>query len=1083
MLVAPPALSQEAGVEEVVVTGSRIRRQDFEANSPIVTVSEELFEETSTVGVETILNQLPQFVPAVTQFNTGNVQNTATDTVGASVVSLRGLGANRNLVLINGRRGQPVNAALVVDTNSIPSSMVQRVEIISGGASAVYGADAIGGVVNFILKDDFEGATIDASYGLTEDGLNEEYRISGLIGANVADGRGNVMFGLEYASREAVPATEIDWRVEQLNNPNVPATDFFLQETYFESATAGNLPSQDAIDQVFPELPPGTITNLSSRGRYLWINPSPDGTGSVFTGAGAQSSNDTIPGNYKFEGPYEHPNYPGVAWRKRLANGLITENALDQWVSIPLERYSFSGNASFDFTDNISWNMEARFSKNKNNTILGFSPSALSGNAAFIPFGNEIYLDSLANLDALTGYDADGNPIFDPALLASTPTKSAYLPGGAYGLNCNPTGGCTESEAFPLPPEVVLLMNSRPNPNDDVRLNRPLDFIGPRSTQTDTTTYQIVTGIDGRLDNGWFWDAYFTHGETETLVNYNGFASLDRWREVVQSPNFGVNFRGQNNEEAGGQYSGVATCTSGLPVIREFEVSQDCIDAIEANLQNATKLEQNTIEINLTGDAVELPAGPLQFSVGVGYRDEHYEFYTDNLTTSESFVETALGLYPTSNTIGEFDTTEVYGELLIPVLADVPGVRQLNLELGARSSDYSTVGRVETYKALIDWSITDWARLRGGYQSANRAPNIGELFLAPTYQRGGTDAIFGDQCSMDSEGPFSANPEFNENGASGAAFTRALCEQMMGAIAAEYYAVPPADQPTAIGLSRTVGNPNIRSEEADTWTAGLVVRSPLEGTFWGGLSASIDWYQIEITDMIALESGDSVFERCLDPAINTDADPTSPACEAIGRDPLTGLVSYLSLSYTNQGRALTSGVDLQLDWTGQFGFGGMSVNVLGNYNLENITQASPEVDEVDWVGTTGCDLGLQCMGYDYRLFTTLSWFNGPWSASLRWRYYPDIDSGAKARDPNTRFRGVHSSYSYFTLTGRYRLSDSVSFQLGIENLFDRLPPWQGGEPWREAEDPNDYNRAPTRAGGGTYDPLGRRIFVSARVDF
>src|SRR5690606_34404727 len=227
-------------------------------------------------------------------------------------------------------------------------------------------------------------------------------------------------------SREAVPATEIDWRVEQLNNPNVPATDFFLQETYFESATAGNLPSQDAIDQVFPELPPGTITNLSSRGRYLWINPSPDGTGSVFTGAGAQSSNDTIPGNYKFEGPYEHPNYPGVAWRKRLANGLITENALDQWVSIPLERYSFSGNASFDFTDNISWNMEARFSKNKNNTILGFSPSALSGNAAFIPFGNEIYLDSLANLDALTGYDADGNPIFDPALLASTPTKSAY---------------------------------------------------------------------------------------------------------------------------------------------------------------------------------------------------------------------------------------------------------------------------------------------------------------------------------------------------------------------------------------------------------------------------------------------------------------------------------------------------------------------------------------------------------------------------------------------------------------------------------------------------------------------------------
>src|SRR5690606_38877711 len=333
-----------------------------------------------------------------------------------------------------------------------------------------------------------------------------------------------------------------------------------------------------------------------------------------------------------------------------------------------------------------------------------------------------------------------------------------------------------------------------------------------------------------------------------------------------------------------------------------------------------------------------------------------------------------------------------------------------------------------------------------GYQSANRAPNIGELFLAPTYQRGGTDAIFGDQCSMDSEGPFSANPEFNENGASGAAFTRALCEQMMGPIAAEYYAVPPADQPTTTGLSRTVGNPTVRSEEADTWTAGLVVRSPLEGAFWGGLTASVDWYEIEITDMIALESGDSIFERCLDPAINAGGDPTSTACQAIGRDPLTGLVSFMSLSYTNQGRALTSGVDLQVDWTGEFGFGGLSVNVLGNYNLENITQASDEVDEVDWVGTMGCELGLQCMGYDYRLFTTLSWFRGPFSTSLRWRYYPDIDSGAKARDPDTRFRGVHSSYSYFALTGRYQVTDNVSVQLGIENLFDAKPPWSGGEP-------------------------------------
>ena len=116
-----PAAPDEP-LDEITVTGSRIVRQDFTANSPIQTVDEQLFDQTSAVGVETILNRLPQFVPAVTQFTTGDVQQTATNTVGASTVSLRGLGANRNLVLINGRRAMPVNPTMVVDTNSIPSA-------------------------------------------------------------------------------------------------------------------------------------------------------------------------------------------------------------------------------------------------------------------------------------------------------------------------------------------------------------------------------------------------------------------------------------------------------------------------------------------------------------------------------------------------------------------------------------------------------------------------------------------------------------------------------------------------------------------------------------------------------------------------------------------------------------------------------------------------------------------------------------------------------------------------------------------------------------------------------------------------
>ncbi len=164
---ARDVFAQEEVLDEVTVTGSRIRREDFTANAPVLSVDERMFDQTTSIGVETILNRLPQFTPAVTQFTTADVQQTATNTVGVSTVSLRGLGPNRNLVLINGRRAMPVDPTMVIDTNSIPASAIQRVEIISGGASAVYGADAVGGVVNFILKDDFEGASVDVRYADT----------------------------------------------------------------------------------------------------------------------------------------------------------------------------------------------------------------------------------------------------------------------------------------------------------------------------------------------------------------------------------------------------------------------------------------------------------------------------------------------------------------------------------------------------------------------------------------------------------------------------------------------------------------------------------------------------------------------------------------------------------------------------------------------------------------------------------------------------------------------------------------------------------------------------------------------------
>ena len=197
------AQAQESGLEEITVTGSRIVRRDLDAASPIVTIDSDRLENSSTIGIESVLNQMPQFVPEGTQFDSGNTASGAA-TLGIASVNLRGIGANRTLVLVDGRRAQPANASLVVDLNTIPSAAIERVETITGGASAVYGADALAGVVNFVLRDDFEGVDMDFHTGVTAEGDGEETRFSTLLGINGESGNSNVMLGVEWYRREAV---------------------------------------------------------------------------------------------------------------------------------------------------------------------------------------------------------------------------------------------------------------------------------------------------------------------------------------------------------------------------------------------------------------------------------------------------------------------------------------------------------------------------------------------------------------------------------------------------------------------------------------------------------------------------------------------------------------------------------------------------------------------------------------------------------------------------------------------------------------------------------------------------------------
>lgn len=1058
-LVSPVAAQEEpsaqkAGeVQEVTVTGSRIVRKDFEATSPIVTVGTEAFEQTSKIAIEASLNKLPQFTPAVTQQVTQDVQNTATNTVGASTVSLRGLGPNRNLVLVDGRRAMPVNAQMVVDVNSIPSAAVERVEIITGGASSVYGADAVGGVVNFILKKDFQGIQFDTQYGATELHDGEEFRVSGLVGGNFADGRGNIMFGAEHYKREGAAMLDRDFYVNRLRQPNINGTEFFYSDTYFTPA-ATNQPSQAAINGIFTQ-----AATPVTRGSLFFVNN--DGT--VYTGAAAGSS---VSGAYRYNGPLD-----GL-FRKIQANGQIGQNQLDNLVSTPLTRYSLFGRGRFDLTDHATFFVEGNFNTNHVDTILQFSP-AVNGWAVTIPHGTGIYAPSV---------DANGN------------TLAAYQTGGSLGLNCPATGGCTNSQAFPVPTELGALLDSRATPNSPWQLNKVLDFLGPRGSSNDSLNYQVSAGFNGSFpNNDWTWEAYVSHGETTVSIELSGFGSLSRYRSIVSSANYGRNFFVTANSGApGAGFAGaVVSCTSGMPIFGGGTPSEDCIDAVNANLQNHTKMVQNIVEANLQGKAFNMPAGELRFALGATHRENDFKYQTDILTSQQSFLDGGIGLFPAGDSTGSTKVNEVYGELLVPVLSDIPAIRQMNLELGYRHSDYDTVGKVSTYKGILDWSLTSSLRFRGGYQRAIRAPNIGELFLARTQTVGAT--AFGDPCSLLALAPFGANPTLNP---AHAADARRVCESIMGGPGATaFYSAAPIQATGGLALPNTIGNPLLDPETAKTYTAGLVFSSPFDGRFSKRLRASVDYYSIQIEDAIGATSVDTVAQQCLDATFNPNFDPTVAACQAIVRDPNTGGQGTINTSYTNAGFIKTAGVDLQLDYGldmadfGAAAIGNFSLNFLFNWVDKYQTRAAPGAALIEWKDSLGPTTppGLNPGVYRYKAFTTLNWYKGVAGASLRWRHLPSVRAAAAAQAASTPGAPASpvigaSSYSIFDLSGTWSVTDALQLRFGVDNLLDKDQPVINFNP-TVVQGGGVLDANAGGGPGGNYDALGRTYYLGVRAQF
>lgn len=372
-----PAVAQDADadvndeleLEEVIVTGSRIAKRDAISESPIYTVDQESFRESGFVTVEQYMNTIPQIVPGISSQSNNPSSN------GRAFIDLRGLGSNRNLVLLDGRRGMGSTAGAVVDVNTIPSALIERVEVISGGAAATYGADAVSGVVNFIMKKSFDGIGFDSSYRITDESDGEEVSADITFGSDFADGRGSAVFNVSYFDRQPIYKGAREFSAQASS-----ATGTFPGGGW---SPGTNTPSQGSLDAAFGA--GACPRNGGSAG--FGFNPD----GSLFcTGAQGNSAFNVV----GFNGP---ESWIATAfYPDRFSYNFEPDNLL----VLPLERWNLYSHFDLDLGEHFQPYATAMFTNYNATQELAATPAA--GSTGFTvpvtnPFLPQQALDLLAS--------------------------------------------------------------------------------------------------------------------------------------------------------------------------------------------------------------------------------------------------------------------------------------------------------------------------------------------------------------------------------------------------------------------------------------------------------------------------------------------------------------------------------------------------------------------------------------------------------------------------------------------------------------------------------------------------------------
>ena len=1052
--VSAPAFAQdEAGeVEELVVTGSRLARPDAAAApQPLIQIGRD----------ELIRSARPNIVDYLADVPALSGSQVPEDTVGplgiggVSTLNLRNLGTVRTLVLVDGRRhvGAP-QGSLSVDVDTIPRLLIQDIDIVTGGQSALYGADAVSGVVNFVLRKDFEGVEIDGSLGeINSDGqLNR--RITGLIGHNFLNGRLNAYLHAEYEENDEVKDADIPWRRA--------AWRLFNTAADVSATQADGIPDFILVrDARNFSRPIGGITVLASQ-----ILPNTPNI--PLQACTPQAPNTAFSANCFSPEPWNAFVYPSQGTARFVNAGTLRDGS----------GYTRTINVGGDGRNVATeFSTASRLPKSENYRFQAGLNFAVTDNINL--FAEAKYVDE-------TTYQGNQGSFFDIGIY---PVAAGQVPDFIGGTSTAINIG-TDNVFLPTNVRDAILANTRDVINaQGVVTNRVADqrarhsiftdeFLGVRNQLNQRSVQRYVVGANGKFDQLGFiqnprWDLSYTYGRSENenkerAVDVVRFAyALDAVRDpATGQPTCRVKLTANPLNPLSTGSSGLQRATdlpyaAGDPIvagcvpINTFgagRLSQAAIDYVSAEINVTHVNQQQDFTAFASGELWDFwGAGPIAVGGGYEYRQEKARGTGRTASTAGRLLFLNTG--PDFPNV-KYDTNEFFGEVRVPLIKDLPFIQSAEIGGAYRNSDFSNIGKIETFSVTGFVQPIDDIAFRFSYGEATRVPNLSELYTAPTGTFG-NNLI--DPC--DANGFGTGQTALNR---------RANCASLLGA---GYVPGTTRITYTSGVPGFNAGNASLEAEESRSYTASIILRP----RFMPRFTAVFDYYDIKITNLINAVTIQDLLNNCVSGTV-----VNQNACSQFSRDPSTFLLTTFVQGVLNYAATEAKGVDFTFSYNmdvPQFGgkdWGRLDWRMRGNYLIrqEDFLNTSDPSDATEFDSL----LGLPRV----RFLSTVTWTPRSWlrfTWDWDWQASQEIaDSDVFIQDTdifNPKFRDT-GDFSQHDFSVAWDVREDLTLRAGVVNAFNKQP-----AKWVMF---NDYlagtvQSAESSSAPDNFDLFGRRFFI------